>query len=53
MKALSPKCDVVLGDETEVKRHFGRLPYSKEEIDTITNGGYEDKVIGDWRKIKV
>lgn len=30
-----------------------RLPYSKEEIEVINNGGYELAQIGDWRKIKI
>lgn len=30
-----------------------RLAYSKEEIEAINNGGYDEKLIGDWRKIKI
>ena len=51
LKALSPMCEVRTGGDADVKR-FSRLSLSKEEIDVINNGGYEEKQVGDWRKIK-
>lgn len=53
IKALNPNCKVIVDQEGAVTRHQRRLAYSKEEMEAINNGGYDEKFIGDWRKIKV
>jgi hypothetical protein len=42
-------CEVRAAETT----HFRRLVLSKEEIELVNNGGFDDKTIGDWRKIKI
>ncbi|TNV73709.1 hypothetical protein FGO68_gene3102 [Halteria grandinella] len=53
IKALSPNCAVHVDQEGSVTKQQRRLPLSKEEIEAINNGGYDEKFIGDWRKIKI
>jgi len=53
IKALSPNCAVHVDQEGSVTKQLRRLSLSKEEIEAINNGGYDEKFIGDWRKIKI
>jgi hypothetical protein len=50
LKPLSPQCEVKQGNFSSSAY---RQKISKEEIEVINNGGFDEKTIGDWRKIKV